>query len=245
MAITHFITDNLLLKRAKHPNQRNQGVILLIGALLSLIGLIFINTNYALFVLLLAGIISLFVPSDPIDREKYLAGATGENYALSLIKTLSDKFTIFNQIYLPNPHSSTGANEADLIICGTNAIFVIEVKHNTGNIICDEQAAQWNILKTGRKGTVYTTHMRNPIAQVKLLSYLLSTHFKTQQIKVWVQGIVLFTHPNAVLNHLTTPSLPVMLPDQLITYIESFQTKIKANTTHLNRAVAVINRLRI
>ena len=245
MAITQFLTANVLLKRAKAPNPRHQFIVLCVGTLFSIACFILINPWYGLISLVLTGLFSTLVPIDPDTRAKYLAGAAGEEYALSLLKQLPDSFTVFNQIHLPNHRSSTGSNEADLIVCGPNAIFIIEVKHNKGSILCDEQQMQWQISKIGRKGTAYTTQMRNPVSQVKLLSWLLSEYLKKNDIKPWVQGLVLFTHPTVNLKGLNTViSLPVIQPHQLLGYIQSFQAKTIPKALTISRTVNAITYFR-
>jgi hypothetical protein len=245
MAITQFLTANVLLKRSKAPNPRHQFIVLCVGTLFSIACFILTNPWYGFIGLVLTGLFSTLVPIDPDTRAKYLAGAEGEEYALSLLKQLPDSFTIFNQIHLPNRRSSIGTNEADLIVCGPKAIFVIEVKHNTGSIICNEQHTQWQISKTGRKGTGYTTQMRNPISQVKLLSWLLSEYLKKNDVKPWVQGLVLFTHPKVNLTGLNAAtSLPVIQPHQLLSYIQSFQAKTIPKALTISRTVNAITYLR-
>jgi hypothetical protein len=245
MAITQFLTANVLLKRAKAPNARYQFIVLCVGTLLSITCFVLTDVWYGLIGLVLTGLLSTLVPIDTDASAKYLAGAAGEEYALSLLKQLPDSFTVFNQIHLPNRRSSIGSNEADLIVCGPNAIFVIEVKHNNGSIVCDEQHTQWKISKIGRKGTGYTTQMRNPISQVKLLSWLLSEYLKKNDVKPWVQGLVLFTHPKVNLKNLNrATSLPVIQPHQLLNYIQSFQAKINLKPLTLSHAVNAIAYLR-
>ncbi len=245
MAITQFLTANVLLKRAKAPNVRHQFIVLLIGTLLSIACFVLINAWYSIIGLILTGLLSTLVPIDSDASAKYLAGAAGEEYALSLLKQLPDSFTVFNQIHLPNRRSSMGTNEADLIVCGPNAIFIIEVKHNNGSVMCNERHRQWQVSKIGRKGTGYTTQMRNPILQVKLLTGLLSEYLKKNDIKPWIQGLVLFTHPTVNLTGLNiATSLPVIQPHQLLGYIQSFQAKIYLKPLVLSRTINAIVGLR-
>lgn len=150
------------------------------------------------------------------------AGAEGEDHAMSVLGRLSDKYTLFNQLDIPNPRSSTGVNEVDVVVHGPSAVFVIEVKNNNGKITVDEQAQQWNVQKVGRKGGEYEKEMRNPIAQVKNLVWLLSEHLKKDNAKPWVQGIVVFSNSAADLQIHGAPSVPVLRADQLLQFIESF-----------------------
>ena len=105
---------------------------------------------------------------------------------------------------------------------GQNAIFVIEVKHNNGEILCDESNHQWSITKTGRGGSQYAKEMRNPVKQVKNQVWLLGEYLKTQRAKPWIQPIVLFSHPAVSLCRSNDHSVPVLTASELLGYIEAF-----------------------
>ena len=59
-----------------------------------------------------------------------LAGAAGEDHALTHLSGLSDEYTVFNQICLPDSRSRTGFREADFVVVGPNGVFIIENKCN-------------------------------------------------------------------------------------------------------------------
>ena len=61
-----------------------------------------------------------------------LAGAAGEDQALTYLSRLSDEYTVFNQICLPDSKSSTGYREADFVVVGPNGVFIIENKDYRG-----------------------------------------------------------------------------------------------------------------
>lgn len=152
-----------------------------------------------------------------------LSGAHGENLTLDLLKQLPDSFTVFNQVDIPSEKSRTGVVEADLVVVGPNAIFVIEVKHNNGEIVCDESNNQWTVTKTGRGGSQYGKEMRNPVKQVKNQVWLLREYLKSMRAKPWIQPIVLFSHPEVSLCRADAHSVPVLTASELVDYIESFQ----------------------
>jgi Holliday junction resolvase-like predicted endonuclease len=244
MANTEFLTPDKLLKRANAPNPLYQYVLMLLGVLSTLACFWLFGITTALAVASLAVLCLYLLPANPTTQAKYRAGAAGEAQALSILKQLPNRFTVFNQINLPNRHSSTGANEADLIVCGSNVIFIIEVKHNHGSIVCDERAAHWHITKTGRKGTEYTTQMRNPVRQVQQLTRLLGAYLKENGTPPWIQGVVLFTHAKASFNTFTQASVPILQPHQLIGYIESFHAHTAKNTLNHDAVINTIAQLR-
>lgn len=96
------------------------------------------------------------------------------------LSQLPDTFTVYNQVYIPNVKSRTGFNEADVIVVGPNAVFVIEVKHNSGSITGADSDREWQIKKASRGGIVYGKTMRNPISQVKRLVWLLAGELKAK-----------------------------------------------------------------
>ena len=59
-----------------------------------------------------------------------LAGAAGEDRVLAALSVLPAKYTLFNQIRLPDEHSRTGFREADFMVVGNNGVFIIENKCN-------------------------------------------------------------------------------------------------------------------
>ena len=236
MARTHFVVANKLLEKAAAPKRTRQ-IALLVGVPLTLVSL-FVNGWIAVAIAFITVLIFTFSSSNRVIA----AGAEGEEQAMHVLRGLPDTFTIFNQLDIPNARSSTGVNEADFVVCGPNAVFVIEVKHNNGAVVCDEQAQQWQVSKIGRGGTAYEKQMRNPIAQTKNLVWLLGEHLKKANAKTWIQGIVLFTNPTVNLTVLGTPSVPILRPDELLQYMQSFQKDARPDV--LVRAAGVIEALR-
>jgi len=155
------------------------------------------------------------------------AGAVGEDETISVLSQLPDSYTIYNQVDLPNEKSRTGFNEADIIVSGPNVIFVIEVKHNNGAITGDVDAKEWHVRKVGRGGTPYSKTMRNPIAQVKKLVWLLSSDLKQRKQRAWVQGIVVFSNDDATLSVTSNNKIPVLELSKLNQYIATFDASSK------------------
>jgi hypothetical protein len=200
-----------------------------------------ISLGFAVFLVVLLGFAVLFLARSA-RKQIVAAGAEGEDHAMSILQRLPDTYALFNQLDIPNSRSSRGVNEADVVVCGPSAIFVIEVKHNNGTIICDEQAPRWKVLKVGRRGGVYEKDMRNPIAQTKTLVWLLSEHLKKSRSKPWIQGVVVFTNPDAELQILGAPSVPVLRATELLDYIETYHGTSRPQI--LARSMAELAKLR-
>jgi Nuclease-related domain len=153
-----YIRSNKLSSEAAAPKEKTQRQILWITIPLAVVCLYF-QVLLALAVLIIGGFLYFQVKPDA----QIAAGAQGEDIALSILKPLPDQFVIFNQMDIPNDKSGTGVNEADFIVVGPSAIFVVEIKNNSGTILCDESAKNWNVAKVGRGGTSYEgKEVRNP-----------------------------------------------------------------------------------
>ncbi|WP_018137806.1 MULTISPECIES: nuclease-related domain-containing protein [unclassified Thioalkalivibrio] len=236
MADTRYVTANRLTEESKAIQRRGRNLVLLLGLPVALGGF-FVHPLVGLITL--AGVVALvgLVGGSAVIE----AGARGEDAALEYLAELPGSFTVFNQVDLPDERSRTGVAEADLVVVGPEALFVIEVKHNSGAIDCDEQTSQWTVSKTGRRGSRYTKQMRNPVRQVKKQVWLLSEYLKGRKAKRWIQPIVLFTHPEVSLGRAGELSVPVLTGPELVEYIRSFRPErprpVKENTV---RAIAAL-----
>jgi len=159
----------------------------------------------------------------PLTEEqlKVQAGADGEDLAIAIASELPDDYTLLNQVDIPSKSSKTGFNEADLLIAGPRCIFIIEVKHNTGKISGNALDPKWRVEKTSTRKLTYESEMRNPIKQVKNVTWLLNEYLKAKSAATWVQSIVLFTNEN-VQFALSEPDVPILTTDDLNRYIESY-----------------------
>lgn len=220
MANISYVTSNRLTDESKSIQSRKRKTVLVVGLPLVLAAFV-----YNVGVGWLALVVTIFVLASQRGDDVIKAGAKGEDYALKILKKLPDSFTIFNQVDIPSEKSRTGVVEADLIISGPSTVFVIEVKHNNGEINCDEASSQWSVRKTGRGGTKYGKEMRNPVKQVKSQAWLLGEYLKSKKAKPWIQPIVLFTNPDAVLKRSSEQSVPVLKASEVANYIKAFQPR--------------------
>lgn len=161
------------------------------------------------------------------QAERYLKGAQGEELALGSgmpgkgsLATLPDNYTVFNQVIAPLNNSTC---ELDYIVVGLNGVFAIEIKHHRGVITGNENDLYWQSHKTARNGhNTYATSARNPVAQVKRALFGLKQYLDEHDAATWVQGIVVYTHPDCALNTGDT-SVPVLRLEQLADYIQNFK----------------------
>lgn len=149
-------------------------------------------------------------------------GIKGENRAFDELAKLSERYHVFNNVQL---HCEGRSREIDILVVGTNGVFVVEVKNHNGFISGDIAEHQWTQHKTGRKGGEYSKDMRNPVMQVKGQVYSLAKNLQTAGYQAWVEGIVYFSNPEVTLsirgeNYKVTDSV-----DYLIRFIEQYNPR--------------------
>jgi hypothetical protein len=252
MAKTTYLTPNKLTQQAKQDQTAHLLLILIPGIILTSI-LAFLQPMLAL----LSAVIVVKLILSTQSNAKIKAGAHDEDLALDLLKQLPDTYSLLNQVDLPDPNSKYGVREADMIVCGPNAIFVIEVKNQKGSIQRDDTSSVWKVTKTGRRGTAYQTTLRNPVKQVKHQVWLLSTFLKKKRIAAWIQPIVLFTHHHSSFVSTRDGEVAVLGPSELVRYISDYHPPIQAQGVakekpisrshamlHAARAVTAIGQLK-
>jgi Holliday junction resolvase-like predicted endonuclease len=200
-----------------------------IGIMLAILFSIFFKSLlFSIICLFICLVLTRFTTASDVSK----AGVEGEDIALDILSQLPDNFHLFNQINIPNLKSKYGFNEADMIAVNNNTVFVIEVKHNNGNIAVSEPSnasKEWEIIKTGRAGGIYNKTMRNPIVQVKKLVNLLSKHIKQAKSQKcpWIQGVVVFTNDKVELTFVEETSIPVLKKDDLVKYLLNYESQSK------------------
>ncbi|HBA87179.1 MAG TPA: hypothetical protein DCZ75_04080, partial [Geobacter sp.] len=174
-----------------------------------------------LFLGALAILVVLMLNAGTIKR----AGAQGEDATLKVLSTLPDSYFILNQLMIPSAGGRSGFSEMDFVVVGPNGLFVIEVKNNNSRIAGSEEDREWVIHKVGRRGTPYSSHMKNPIKQVKGQIWALTNFLKERRHKAWIDGIVYFSHPQCQVEVRGTPSVRILQHRGLVDCIVNHQPK--------------------
>lgn len=149
-------------------------------------------------------------------------GRHGEDAVISGLQCLDDSHYLINDVTLP---SSRG--NIDHVLLTPKGIFAIETKHWDGRIIChgDEWIRRY---KTGFKKAFIPKDYEtgSPSRQIKRNAFNLSNLIKSEvfhdTFRVWVEGLVVFTHPRVHLE-LNEPSVTILRPDELFNYIVNFR----------------------
>ncbi|MHB8623883.1 MAG: nuclease-related domain-containing protein [Sulfuricaulis sp.] len=216
MADLRFVQPN----RLRLEVRRYQNRLLLIGVPLLAFGA---WINVILLLPVLIGILFLWNA-----KQQRLYGAEGEDRALGIpvalpgsLATLPDDYTVFNQVKVPN---GTSHRELDFVVVGPNGIFAIEVKHCRGKVSGQETDNTWRQRKRSRAGNTYEQPQRNPVRQIKGAIYTLKQYLLSSGLNEWIQGIVVFTHPDCTLS-VGPASVPVLTLDGLTPYIRNYQPR--------------------
>lgn len=216
MAELRYVRPNRLREEANRYHRQ----LLWIGAPL-LVGAAFIHV-----LVLWAGLIILYMLW--IKPKAHLSGAEGEDRALGIPDALPGSLTIlhkdyiiFNQLQIPTGRSY---RELDYVVVGPNGVFAIEVKHYRGEIRGAEFDRTWRQRKRSRAGNLYEQALRNPVTQIKGGVYALRRHLAAHGIRNWIEGIVVFTHPECTLM-VDKSSVPILTLPELADYITAFHSK--------------------
>lgn len=222
MANLTGVSSNRIVDEAARSLSTTRRIAGAFGALAALTAATLLSPISGLFVLVGTGIVCLCMR----PNSTLMAGASGELLVLKELQGLPDTYHVFNQLDVPNAKSRTGVNEADLIVAGPNGIFVIEVKHNNGRVQGNAKEREWIVEKTGRAGGTYAKVMRNPIAQVKQLVWLLSKQLETRgKRRPWIQGIVVFSNDAANFDITDDDGIPCLRLGDLRDYLLRFSNK--------------------
>jgi len=164
-------------------------------------------------------------------------GAKGELSGLTQALHLPEGYHVFTNVTISYQNYS---QETDLIIVGMKGVYIVEVKNHNGKIIGDGEDSQWVQHKIGRGGGRYSKKINNPVKQVKGQVYKLSKFLKENGINVWVEGIVLFTNNDVIVN-VHNSNVPILFPAKRLShYILTCKNRQYLNKALINKVVEML-----
>jgi len=101
---------------------------------------------------------------------------------------------------VPNTISSRKPTEIDFILVHEHGICVIEVKNHRGTIIGSEKNAELTQAKLSNSNYLYEDAIKNPVKQLHWQIRTLKSYLKQRGFHVWIDGYVVFSHPNCELD---------------------------------------------
>ena len=88
--------------------------------------------------------------------------------------------------------------DIDCIIIGPEGLYAIEAKNHKGVITYADSS--WRQVKRGRNGSFYTGSLKNPSYQLVSNIKWLKGYLARCNIKTWINGLIVFTNPDAILS---------------------------------------------
>jgi len=203
-----------------------------IAFILLVIGLITLPF-FGLGIIFIAISIYFFAESSP-----YKSGQSGEKLVTDTLQSLPDTYYLVNDVNLSNSYGNI-----DHVVLGNNGIFIIETKNFEGEIRCNED--MWYQYKDTWK-IPDECEIKSPSKQVKrnavkLKQFIESNNIFKKQLRIWVEGIIVFTHYNVSLN-LNNPTVPVLKIDELNDYILNKKSRLVFSQDELRKIGGILLR---
>lgn len=138
-------------------------------------------------------------------------GSEGEALVAKVLDNLPMDARVLHSIQFK---SGDKPRELDHLLITHNTMFVIETKYLRGRIVGDVMDREWTLHKRAHKTrSRYKRAFYNPLKQVATQIYHLRSHLEAnlperwahECSQIWIQGVVVFAHPqgdsSAVVNH--------------------------------------------
>ena len=152
-------------------------------------------------------------------------GSEGEAMTAKVLDGLQMDAKVLHSVQF---QSGDKARELDHLLITNNTMFVIETKYLRGRIAGEVLDREWTLHKRARKTrSRYKRGFYNPLKQVATQIYHLRSHLEAnlpprwaqECSQIWIQGVVVFAHPqgdaSAVVSHehgvVELPNLPQYL----------------------------------
>ncbi|MGH7740303.1 MAG: nuclease-related domain-containing protein [bacterium] len=161
-------------------------------------------------------------------------GSEGEAMVAKVIDGLPMDARVLHSVQF---ESGEKTRELDHLLITHNVMFVIETKYLRGRIVGDVMDREWTLHKRARKTrSRYKRGFYNPLKQVATQIYHLRSHLETnlndrwahECSQIWIQGVVVFAHPqgdsSAVVNH----AHGVVSLDDLPKYLANYRAPSRA-----------------
>jgi Nuclease-related domain len=138
-------------------------------------------------------------------------GSEGEALTAKVLDNLSMDAKVLHSVQF---ESGDKPRELDHLLITNNTLFVIETKYLRGRIAGEVLDREWTLHKRARKTrSRYKRGFYNPLKQVATQIYHLRSHLEShlpprwaqECSQIWIQGVVVFAHPqgdaSAVVSH--------------------------------------------
>jgi len=162
-------------------------------------------------------------------------GSEGEAMVAKALDNLQMDARVLHSVQF---ESGDRTRELDHLLITHNTMFVIETKYLRGRIAGETLDREWTLHKRARKTrSRYKRGFYNPLKQVATQIYHLRSYLETnlgsrwahECSQIWIQGVVVFAHPqgdaSAVVNHANG----VVTLDDLPQYLANYRPPSRAH----------------
>jgi hypothetical protein len=143
-----------------------------------------------------------------------MLGLSGERHVGQVLADqLPQEYVLLNGLALPR-----GAGDIDHLVVGPAGVFLLETKTMSGNIVCQPDGT-WRRTRVGRAGTAYDAYIGDPATQVQRNIFAVRQVLRKRlpdlfgRTSLWIEGLVVFAHPNSQLDTRYSRVPAVLLED--------------------------------
>lgn len=162
-------------------------------------------------------------------------GSEGEAMTAKVLDALPMDARVLHSVQF---QSGDKTREIDHILISHSVLFVIETKYLRGRVIGAVEDREWTLHKRARKTrSRYKRGFYNPLKQVatqiyhirKILETNLSPRWAQEFSHIWIQGVVVFSHPQCDASEVKNPANGVVTLDDLPNYLRNYRPPSRAS----------------
>jgi len=188
--------------------------------------------------ILSAGFIALGIWSGgvAIHRGRIVGeGSEGEAMTARVLDALPMDARVLHSVQF---HSGERTREIDHLLITHSALFVIETKYLRGRVSGGVEDREWTLHKRARKTrSRYKRGFYNPLKQVatqiyhvrKILEEKLPRRWSQECNHIWIQGVVVFAHPQCDASDVKNLGNGVVTLDDLPNYLRNYRAPSRAS----------------
>ncbi len=161
-------------------------------------------------------------------------GSEGEAMTAKVLDNLPMDARVLHSVQFD---SGERTRELDHVLITHSALFVIETKYLRGRIIGQVEDREWTLHKRARKTrSRYKRGFYNPLKQVatqiyhlrKILEERLPQRWAHECSQIWIQGVVVFAHPQCDASEVKSFANGVVTLDDLPNYLRNYRPPSRA-----------------
>jgi len=188
--------------------------------------------------ILSAGFIALGIWSGgvAIHRGRIVGeGSEGEAMTAKVLDSLPMDARVLHSVQF---QSGDKTRELDHILITHSSLFVLETKYLRGRVIGNVEDREWTLHKRARKTrSRYKRGFYNPLKQVatqiyhlrKILEEKLPARWAQECSQIWIQGVVVFSHPQCDATEVQNFANGVVTLTDLPNYLRNYRPPSRAS----------------